>query len=60
MRSRVKRLRKDLESILTRLNDVPARVNAWKKSAAQSGADVALSLVRVHCKNMDEEKMKNL
>ena len=51
---------KDLESILTRLNDVPARVKAWKKSAARSGSKVVLSLVRGHCKNMDEEKLKNL
>nr|XP_040258393.1 GRIP domain-containing protein C119.12-like [Aegilops tauschii subsp. strangulata] len=44
----------DLESIMTHPNEVPARVKAWKKSAARSDADVALSLVRVHCKNMDE------
>ena len=44
----------DLESVITRLNKVPTRVKAWKKS------NVALSLVRVHCKNMDEEKLKNL
>ena len=48
----------DLESVMTRLNEVPAWVKAWMKSAAQSGADVALSLVHMHCKNVDEEKMK--
>src|SRR4051812_37144347 len=41
-------LRNDLESLMTRLNDVPGRVMEWKKSSARCGADVALSLVRVH------------
>ena len=45
---------------MMRLNEVPTRVKAWKKSAARSGSNVVLSLVRVHCKNMDEEKLKNL
>ena len=49
-----------LDSVMTRLNEVPAWVKAWKKSVARGGAEVALSLVRVHCKNMDEEKLKNL
>ena len=35
----------DLEAMMTRLNDIPSRVQAWKKSAARCGADVALSLV---------------
>ena len=52
--------RMDLESVMRRLNEVPARVKAWKKFVARSGADVALSLVHVHCKNVDEEKLKNL
>ena len=34
-------------------------MKAWKKLAAQSGANVALSLSRVHCKNVDEEKLKS-
>ena len=40
----------DLESLMTRLNEIPNRVQEWKKSAARGGADMALSLVRVHCK----------
>ena len=29
----------------------------WNKSSARCGADVALSLVRVHCKEAREEKL---
>ena len=47
----------DLESLMTRLNEIPGRVQAWKKSSARCGADVALSLVRVHCKEVREEKL---
>ena len=50
----------DLEAMMTRLNDIPSRVQACKKSAAHCGADVALSLVRVHCKEAKEEKLKTL
>lgn len=50
----------DLKSLMTRLNDIPARVQAWKKSYARCGADVALSLVRVHYKDAKEEKLKAL
>ena len=50
----------DLESLLTRLNSIPDRVQTWKKSAAHCGADVALSLVRVHCKEVKEEKLAAL
>nr|XP_045086191.1 coiled-coil domain-containing protein 96-like [Aegilops tauschii subsp. strangulata] len=32
----------------------------WKKSSARCGADVALSLVRVHCKEAKEEKLAAL
>ena len=46
-----------LESLMTRLNEVPSRVQEWKKSSARCGADVALSLVRVHCKDAREEKL---
>jgi hypothetical protein len=53
-------LQNDLESMMTRLNEIPGRVQAWKKSAARYGADVALSLVRVHCKDVEEEKLKAL
>ena len=45
---------------MTRLNKVPVWVKAWKKSAARSGANVALSLVHVHCKNVDEDKLNDL
>ena len=50
----------DLESLMTRLNEIPGRVQEWKKSSAWCGADVALSLVRVHCKDAKEEKLKAL
>ena len=50
-------LQNDLESLMTRLNDVPGRVQEWKKSSARCGADVALSLVHVHCKEAREEKL---
>ena len=50
----------DLKSLITRLNGVPERVQAWKKSSAHYGADVALSLVRVHCKEVKEEKLADL
>ena len=42
---------------MTRLNEIPGRVQEWKKSSARCGADVALSLVRVHCKEAKEEKL---
>ena len=50
-------LQNDLESLMTRLNEVPGRVVEWKKSSARCGANVALSLVRVHCKEAREEKL---
>ena len=43
-------LQNDLESLMVRLDEVPGRVAEWKKSSARCGADVALSLARVHCK----------
>ena len=42
---------------MARLNTIPGRVQEWKKSSARCGADVALSLVRVHCKEAKEEKL---
>ncbi|XBI12103.1 hypothetical protein VPH35_139019 [Triticum aestivum] len=50
----------DLESPMTRLNDIPGRVQAWKKSSSRCGVDVALSLVRVHYKEVKEEKLAAL
>ncbi|KAI4978573.1 hypothetical protein ZWY2020_015326 [Hordeum vulgare] len=50
--------RNEIEWLMTRLEDVPSRVQAWKKSVARCVADVALSLVRVHCKEAREEKLK--
>ena len=38
-------LSQDLESLMARLNQIPNRVQEWKKSSACCGADVALSLV---------------
>ncbi|KAI4977916.1 hypothetical protein ZWY2020_014470 [Hordeum vulgare] len=52
--------RNEIEGLMTRLEDVPSRVQAWKKSAARCGADVALSLVRVHCEEAREDKLKML
>ena len=53
-------LQNNLESLMTRLNEVPSRVQEWKKSSAWCGADVALSLVRVHCKDVREDKLASL
>ena len=53
-------LQNDLESLMTRLNEIPDRVQEWKKSSARCGADVALSLVRVHCKEAREDKLAAL
>ncbi|XBJ02081.1 hypothetical protein VPH35_021556 [Triticum aestivum] len=50
-------LQNGLESLMTRLNGIPDQVQEWKKSSARCGADVALSLVRVHCKEAREEKL---
>lgn len=50
----------DLESLMTRLNEILGRVQEWRKSSARCGADVALSLVRVHCKEVKEEKLAAL
>ena len=50
----------DLESLMTQLNQIPGRVQEWKKSSAHCGADVALSLVRVHCKEAKEDKLAAL
>nr|XP_045084547.1 nucleolar and coiled-body phosphoprotein 1-like [Aegilops tauschii subsp. strangulata] len=53
-------LQNDLESLMTRLNEIPGRVQEWKKSSARCGTDVALSLVRVHCKEAKEEKLAGI
>ena len=42
---------------MAQLNEVPGRVQEWKKSSARCGADVALSLVRVHCKEVRHDKL---
>ena len=42
---------------MTRLSQIPGRVQEWKKSSGHYGANVALSLVRVHCKEAKEEKL---
>ena len=49
-----------MDALINHLRDIPRRVQLWKKSAAHAGADIALSLVRVHCKGKDEEKLKAL
>ena len=53
-------LSQSLESLMTRLNEIPDRVQEWKKSSARCGADIALSLVRVHYKEAKEEKLAAL
>ena len=53
-------LQNDLESPMTRLNEVPSRVQEWKKSSARCSADGALSLVQVHCKDAREDKLAAL
>ena len=53
-------LSQDLESLMVRLNQIPDRVQEWKKSSARCGADVAQSLVRVHCKDVNEDKLAEL
>ena len=50
-------LSQDLESLMARLNQIPSRVQEWKKSSARCGANAALSLVRVHCKEAKEDKL---
>ena len=45
---------------MTRLNQIADRVQEWKKSSARCRADIALSLVRVHCKEAKEDKMASL
>ena len=50
-------LQNDLESLMTRLNEIPGRVLEWKKSSARCSADVALSLVHVHCREAKEENL---
>ena len=42
---------------MARLNEVPSQIQEWKKSSARCGSDVALSLVRVHCREAREEKL---
>lgn len=53
-------LQTDLEAIMSRLDQIPNRVQAWKKSVACRRADVTLSLIRVHCKDAREDKLKAL
>ena len=53
-------LQNDLESLMARLNTIPGRVQEWKKSSARCGADVALCLARVHCKDAREDKLAAL
>ena len=45
---------------MTQLNEVPGRVQEWKKSSARCGADVALSLVCIHCKDAREDKLASI
>ena len=47
----------NLECLMAQLNEIPGRVQVWMKSSARCSIDVALSLVRVHCKEVKEEKL---
>ncbi|KAE8785548.1 hypothetical protein D1007_40712 [Hordeum vulgare] len=38
---------------------IPGELESWKKSSTRAEADIALSLVRIHCKGVDKEKSKN-
>ena len=42
---------------MARLDEIPDRVLEWEKSSARCGADVALSLVRVHYKKAREDRL---
>ena len=42
---------------MAQLNEITDRVQEWKKASAWCGADMALSLVRVHCKEAREDKL---
>lgn len=53
-------LQNDLESLMARLDEIPDRVQEWKKSSARCGADVALSLLRVHGKEAREDKLATI
>ena len=53
-------LPQSLESLMTRLNQIPDRVQEWKKSSARCGTNIALSLVCMHCKEAKEEKLAAL
>ena len=45
---------------MTQLNEIPGRVQEWKNSSNRCGADVALSLVRFHCKEVSKDKLAAL
>lgn len=50
----------DVESFLDRLKEIPDRVHRWKKYVARCGAVLALMLVWVHFKKVDEAKLQAL
>jgi hypothetical protein len=53
-------LGEDLPACLQQLEQVPDRVSRWKNSPAHYGADVALSLTRVHIPKINEERLKHI
>ena len=53
-------LQNNIESLMTRPNEILGQVREWKKSSARCGADIAQSLVRVHCKDIREDKLAAL
>nr|XP_045089398.1 sarcolemmal membrane-associated protein-like [Aegilops tauschii subsp. strangulata] len=55
----IENIERDLDPARLVVRD-QAALASWKKFAARCGADVALSLVRGHCKDVNEEKLKSL
>lgn len=55
-----KKLHSDMESLMDRLNAIPSQVQSWERSVARSGADMALSLIRIHYKDVDDARLKSL
>jgi hypothetical protein len=53
-------LPQDAEAIEQRAKQYPKSIEAWKKSSARCGADITLSLIHLHCKGVDLDKLKAL
>lgn len=53
-------LPKEAQAIVDRGKAIPSQLQSWKKSAARVGSDIILSLVCIHWKGVEKEKLKNL